>query len=252
MALNIWVLLACLGLTSPVWSQSVDGSKFNNPTAGPPASYFAAATTVPIAALQSAAAKASVAAKDATYPINSDNGAKRVTIHKDWTNFSEGAAFVWVADMDVDCDGIDYKCKGNPDGQSETNFGALAAYEVPFIVIPDTFGTTYQSDLSGNNVAAVICDNRMFYGIYGDSDGDDPEVIGEASWLMARTCFPAVMGMPMLPHLTLHGRQAHHRTFEKFGSKSGWFQQHHYKYEHYDLSGTRAHWLMFMAWSLRG
>lgn len=30
----------------------------------------------------------------------------------------------------------------------------------------------------------------MFYGIYGDSDGDDPQVIGEASWLMARTCFP--------------------------------------------------------------
>ncbi|KAJ5388228.1 hypothetical protein N7509_010769 [Penicillium cosmopolitanum] len=190
MALNIWVLLACLGLTSPVLSQSVDGSKYNNPTAGPPASYFAAATTVPVAALQSAAAKASEAAKDATYPINSDNGAKRVTIHKDWTNFSEGAAFVWIADMDVDCDGIDYKCKGNPDGQSETNFGALAAYEVPFIVIPDTFGTTYQSDLAGNNVAAVICDNKMFYGIYGDSDGDDPEVIGEASWLMARTCFP--------------------------------------------------------------
>ena len=30
----------------------------------------------------------------------------------------------------------------------------------------------------------------MFYGIYGDSNGDAPEVIGEASWLMARTCFP--------------------------------------------------------------
>lgn len=30
----------------------------------------------------------------------------------------------------------------------------------------------------------------MFYGIYGDSDGDTPQVIGEASWLMARTCFP--------------------------------------------------------------
>jgi hypothetical protein len=30
----------------------------------------------------------------------------------------------------------------------------------------------------------------MFYGIYGDSDGDSPEEIGEASWLMARTCFP--------------------------------------------------------------
>lgn len=30
----------------------------------------------------------------------------------------------------------------------------------------------------------------MFYGIFGDSDGDTPQVIGEASWLMARTCFP--------------------------------------------------------------
>lgn len=30
----------------------------------------------------------------------------------------------------------------------------------------------------------------MFYGIYGDAAGDTPEVIGEASWLMARTCFP--------------------------------------------------------------
>lgn len=99
MALNIWVLLACLGLTSPVLSQSVDGSKYNNPTAGPPASYFAAATTVPVAALQSAAAKASEAAKDATYPINSDNGAKRVTIHKDWTNFSEVNNLCFIKSM---------------------------------------------------------------------------------------------------------------------------------------------------------
>ncbi|KAJ5090156.1 hypothetical protein N7532_008840, partial [Penicillium argentinense] len=183
-------LVASLSLLGPALAQSVDGSQYNNPTAGPPASYFAAATTVPVAALQSAAAKASTAAKDATYPINSDSGAKRVTIHSDWSKFSEGAAFVWIADMDVDCDGIDYKCKGNPDGQSQTNFGSLAAYEVPFIVIPDAFGTTYQSVLPGNNVGAVICNGNMFYGIYGDSDGDDPEVIGEASWLMARTCFP--------------------------------------------------------------
>ena len=26
-------------------------------------------------------------------------------------NNIQGAAFVWIADMDVDCDGIDYKCK---------------------------------------------------------------------------------------------------------------------------------------------
>lgn len=93
----------------------------------------------------------------------------------------KGAAFVWVADMDVDCDGLDYKCKvrrtlmsrracylieniqylldknqKNPDGQPQTNFGALAAYEVPFIVIPDKFGTTYQDMLPGNNIGAAI------------------------------------------------------------------------------------------------
>ncbi|KAJ5805961.1 uncharacterized protein N7503_003563 [Penicillium pulvis] len=190
MAFLLPVLVASLALVNPTVAQTVDGSKYNNPTAGPPSSYFAAATSIPVAALKSAAAKASTAAKDATYPINNSGGAAKVTIHSDWSKFSEGAAFVWVADMDIDCDGIDYKCKGNQDGQSETNFGALAAYEVPWIVIPDKFGTTYQSVLPGNNIGAVICDGKMFYGIYGDSDGDDPEVIGEASWLMARTCFP--------------------------------------------------------------
>lgn len=46
--------------------------------------------------------------------------------------------------------------QGNPDGQHQTNFGALAAYEVPFFVIPDRFGTKYAKELPGNNVGAVI------------------------------------------------------------------------------------------------
>ncbi|CAG8035619.1 unnamed protein product [Penicillium nalgiovense] len=33
------------------------------------------------------------------------------------------------------------RCAGKPDGQHQINFGALAAYEVPFLVIPDRFGT---------------------------------------------------------------------------------------------------------------
>ncbi|KAJ5248759.1 hypothetical protein N7468_000210 [Penicillium chermesinum] len=171
-------------------AQTVVGSKYNNPTAGPPASFFAATSTIPVAALQTAAAKATKAAKSATYAINNDGGAAKVTIHSDWSGFSSGAAFVFVADMDVDCDGIDYKCQGNQDGQSQTNFGALAAYEVPWIVLPDQFASAYSSVIPGNNIAAVICNGKMFYGIYGDSNGDTPEVIGEASWLMARTCFP--------------------------------------------------------------
>ena len=92
--------------------------------------------------------------------------------------------------MDVDCDGIDYKCKDNPDGQSETDLGALAAYEVPYIVIPQKYVNTVMSALPGNNVVAVICDGKMYYGIFGDTNGDSPEVIGEASWRFAQTCFP--------------------------------------------------------------
>lgn len=86
------ISLILLGQT---FAQSVDGSKYNNPTAGPPASYFAAASTVPVAALQTAAAKASKPAKDATYPINSDSGAAKVTIHSDWSGFSN----VWNSPM---------------------------------------------------------------------------------------------------------------------------------------------------------
>ncbi|EPS33771.1 putative chitosanase [Penicillium oxalicum 114-2] len=190
MAIKFSALAASLALAAPALAQSVNGADYNSPTGGPPASFFAAGSSIPVSALKSAAAKASVAARDSTYPVNGDGGAARVTIHSDWSGFSEGAAFVWTADMDVDCDGLDYKCKGNPDGQPNTNFGALAAYEVPFIVIPDKFATTYESVLPGNNIGAVICDGKMFYGIFGDTDGDSPQVIGEASWLMARTCFP--------------------------------------------------------------
>ncbi|RAH61625.1 extracellular chitosanase CsnC [Aspergillus piperis CBS 112811] len=182
--------LALLALAGSVKAQSVDGSKYNSPTNGPPASYFAAATTLPVAALQSAAAKASSVPSKATYPVNTDKNSPKSTIHSDWVKFNQGAALSWVADMDVDCDGIDYKCKGNGDGLPETNWGALSAYEVPWIVIPDQFLTVNEDLLPGNNIAAVICNGKMYYGILGDSNGDDPEVTGEASWLMARTCFP--------------------------------------------------------------
>lgn len=92
--------------------------------------------------------------------------------------------------MDVDCDGIDYKCKGNPDGQDQTDYGALAAYEAPFMVIPESFVNKNEKLLPGNNVVAVICGGKMFYAIFGDTNGDSPEVIGEASWRMAQACFP--------------------------------------------------------------
>ncbi|PWY75357.1 hypothetical protein BO70DRAFT_95044 [Aspergillus heteromorphus CBS 117.55] len=198
--------LLVLALSGTVLGQIVDGGKYDVPTAGPPASFFAAATTLPVATLQTAAARASIVPPKAVYPVSRESGAPLSTIHSDWVRFNQGAALSWVADMDVDCDGKDWKCtvresfatesqppltgQANGDGQPQTNWGALAAYEVPWIVIPDQFLVANTNLLPGNNVAAVICNGKMFYGILGDSNGDNPQITGEASWVMARTCFP--------------------------------------------------------------
>jgi len=159
----------------------------NNPNSGTPASDFQASASLPAAKLAAAAKNAKQAGEK--YQIT--QGSKTwSTIYTDWADFKNGSAYVWTADMDIDCDGIDYKCKGNGDGQAQTDYGALAAYEVPWIVIPESFVNKYPKDLPGNNVAAVICNGNMFYGIFGDSNGDSPEVIGEASWKMGQACFP--------------------------------------------------------------
>jgi chitosanase len=102
--------------------------------------------------------------------------------------------------MDVDCDGPDFNCRyhssqisidfasGNPDGQAETSFGNLSANRVPWVVIPQSLFD--KQHIPPNAISAVICAGKMFYGVMGDTDGDNPEVIGEASRLLARTCFP--------------------------------------------------------------
>jgi chitosanase len=54
--------------------------------------------------------------------------------------------------------------------------------------MPDSFVSA--NGVPENALAAVICNNVTYYGILGDTNGATPEVIGEASWLMAQTCFP--------------------------------------------------------------
>lgn len=101
--------------------------------------------------------------------------------------------------MDVDCDGVDFQCKyggtqllidhrGNQDGQPSTSFAVLDATKVPWVVIPESLFE--MENVPPNAISAVICNGKMFYGVMGDTDGDNPEVIGEASELMAHTCFP--------------------------------------------------------------
>ncbi|KAE8352696.1 fungal chitosanase of glycosyl hydrolase group 75-domain-containing protein [Aspergillus coremiiformis] len=185
----LYLLTLSLLLCGFALSKPADMSAFNRPDGGPPATYFAAADALPVSVLQAAAASASVVPKDAVYPFSLGNP-ETSTIHSDWVSSTQGSALSWVADMDVDCDGVNYKCEGNGDGQPQTNWGALSAYAVPYIVIPDRFMAANKDLLPGNNVAAVICNGKMYYGILGDSNGDDPQITGEASWLMARTCFP--------------------------------------------------------------
>lgn len=160
--------------------------KLNKANGGTPASDFEADESLPATALASAALK--LKKSSASYPIS--DGSKTISkIFTDWSTSKNGSAIVFTADMDVDCDGIDYKCAKNPDGQDQTDYGKLAAYEVPYIVIPEGYVNKQKSLLPGNNVVAVICGGKMYYGIFGDTNGDSPEVIGEASWRFAQTCF---------------------------------------------------------------
>ena len=78
--------------------------------------------------------------------------------------------------------------RGNADGQNETTWGALSAYNVPYIVVPNSFVESRK--IPQNALSVVICAGQMFYAILGDTNGNTPEVMGEASVLMGETCFP--------------------------------------------------------------
>ena len=84
------VSVANLGITL---GQSVNGASYNKPSAGPPASFFAANPTIPVTALRAAAAKASVIPKGATFPVNFDSDSPKATIHSDWVNFANVCTF---------------------------------------------------------------------------------------------------------------------------------------------------------------
>ncbi|KAK0229333.1 fungal chitosanase of glycosyl hydrolase group 75-domain-containing protein [Armillaria nabsnona] len=151
---------------------------------------FAADPSIDVSTIYTASQAGAVAKTDilVSFPASSGDE-KNVQIHGDWLNLDGVSAYYFTADMDVDCDGVDFQCSGNPDGQSETSFGALDAASVPWYVIPQTFWDAHQ-DIKPNALGAVICDGKMFYGIFGDTNGDDPEVIGEASLVLAQACFP--------------------------------------------------------------
>ncbi|KAJ6616176.1 fungal chitosanase of glycosyl hydrolase group 75-domain-containing protein, partial [Mycena sp. CBHHK59/15] len=125
----------------------------------------------------------------ATYPTSSTQD-HTAYVYSDWQSFSQVSAVHFIADMDIDCDGVDWNCTGNSDGYPLTSFGTLDAREVPWFVLPESLMNINDTFFQPNSLGAIICNGTMFYAIFGDTNGGDPEVIGEGSLLLGQTCFP--------------------------------------------------------------
>ncbi|KAH7419646.1 glycoside hydrolase family 75 protein [Cadophora sp. MPI-SDFR-AT-0126] len=148
-------------------------------------------------------------------------------------HLSEGVIYLQgtggaLADMDIDCDGIqhgpadDGRCDSSEDTQSHTSFedtvasynkgvSGLDAFIHPYVVFGNV-GTNpgfvnYDPRKDGVrelSLMAVVCGGKMFYGIWGDENGDDGPraVIGEASISMATLCYGT----------TVNGNNGHDET----------------------------------------
>ncbi|KAF3402049.1 Endo-chitosanase [Penicillium rolfsii] len=102
--------------------------------------------------------------------------------------------------MDVDCDGVNDKggdCGSDPTGQGETAFkDQLSQYGIkdldanvhPYVVFGNTKFDPQQYGMEPLSVMAVVCNNQVIYGIWGDTNGFDST--GEASISLAQMCYP--------------------------------------------------------------
>jgi hypothetical protein len=105
-----------------------------------------------------------------------------------------GKAFVWKADMDIDCDGIrtkncneDTDCCYQPQTSFETSKGkSFQADKTHFYVIPlPSSKFSYKSNgIKPGSVAAVIFKNKVVYAVFADEG--PAGIIGEASFATAK------------------------------------------------------------------
>ncbi|KAJ9161003.1 Endo-chitosanase [Coniochaeta hoffmannii] len=120
-----------------------------------------------------------------------------------------------LANMDIDCDGAqggpadDGRCGNSDDTQSITSFADtvrgynrgisdLNANVHPYVVFGNA-GTkagykTFDPQAYGVrplSVMAVVCGNKLIYGVWGDENGDDGPhpMVGEASISLATACY---------------------------------------------------------------
>ncbi|KAI8958115.1 glycoside hydrolase family 75 protein [Daldinia sp. FL1419] len=119
------------------------------------------------------------------------------------------------ANMDIDCDGTqggpadDGRCGNSDDTQSITSFADtvkgygkgvedLDAKIHPYVVFGNvgskpgfTSFDPQEHGIEPLSVMAVVCGDKLIYGVWGDENGDDGEksVVGEASISLATACF---------------------------------------------------------------
>uniref|UniRef100_A0A093V1R0 Endo-chitosanase n=1 Tax=Talaromyces marneffei PM1 TaxID=1077442 RepID=A0A093V1R0_TALMA len=113
-----------------------------------------------------------------------------------------------LADMDIDCDGnqhgVDSRCHLSGDTQPNTAFkDQLPKYGIsdlradihPYVVLGNygSYSPTFHPEdhnIKPLSVVAVVCNNKLIYGIWGDTNGDDgPPLIGESSLAVGTACF---------------------------------------------------------------
>ncbi|GFG09574.1 endo-chitosanase [Aspergillus lentulus] len=106
--------------------------------------------------------------------------------------------------MDIDCDGANNSagdCANDPSGQSMTAFmdtvkqygiSDLDANIHPYVVFGNSGSSPtfdpQQYGMEPLSVMAVVCNNQLFYGVWGDTNGGTST--GEASISLAKLCFP--------------------------------------------------------------
>ncbi|OAA62393.1 glycoside hydrolase family 75 protein [Akanthomyces lecanii RCEF 1005] len=117
-----------------------------------------------------------------------------------------------LTNMDIDCDGILSKkhgdCDSSGDIQHETRFKAevqsykkglkdLDAYVHSYVVLGNEGSKHNYIEFDPQSVGieplsvvAVVCGDKMFYGVWGDTNGDDgPPLVGEASLTIGEACY---------------------------------------------------------------
>ncbi|RJE19078.1 Chitosanase [Aspergillus sclerotialis] len=108
------------------------------------------------------------------------------------------------ADMDIDCDGSNIHggdCGDDPTGQGETAFKSqvqqygiddLDATVHPYVVFGNEGGDVefdpQEYGMQPLGIMAVVCDGKLIYGIWGDTNGGTST--GESSISLAQLCFP--------------------------------------------------------------